>query len=388
MYVAVKGGETAIAHSLDLLADKRRGDRDVAELSLAADRPAARARGRSRDDRGLLLRPRACGARHQAGARRPRRGDLPAARLSHDAAAVRRHRCRSTPAAWSPSGASPRPSRTYRAARCWARPTTTPIACSTSRWRPTASGRPRRPRRSMRHATLPRVGDILEREGLLEPPPPASRRRRGPHPQAAHPARRRGRCGCRTWRAATRASCWRSAIRPSAATATTIPSSARSASASVPVVVRARGAGLRHRDRRDRRHRVRHGQPVRGLARRAAAIHPRLWPGLRPCRAQGDGHGAGRPRAARRGARRECALAGAGRGVRAGAQRQRRGLGLRAASQAAALCRLPVRAGDGARAARGGRAAQPARRSTRRRSRADARTAPTTTPTSTSRPSA
>ena len=29
MYVAVKGGETAIAHSLDLLADKRRGDRDV-----------------------------------------------------------------------------------------------------------------------------------------------------------------------------------------------------------------------------------------------------------------------------------------------------------------------------------------------------------------------
>ena len=35
MYVAVKGGETAIAHSLDLLADKRRGDRDVPEVSLA-----------------------------------------------------------------------------------------------------------------------------------------------------------------------------------------------------------------------------------------------------------------------------------------------------------------------------------------------------------------
>ncbi|NDH61451.1 MAG: carbon-phosphorus lyase complex subunit PhnI [Alphaproteobacteria bacterium] len=34
MYVAVKGGETAIAHSLDLLADKRRGDRGVAEVSL------------------------------------------------------------------------------------------------------------------------------------------------------------------------------------------------------------------------------------------------------------------------------------------------------------------------------------------------------------------
>jgi alpha-D-ribose 1-methylphosphonate 5-triphosphate synthase subunit PhnI len=34
MYVAVKGGETAIAHSLDLVADKRRGDRSIAELSL------------------------------------------------------------------------------------------------------------------------------------------------------------------------------------------------------------------------------------------------------------------------------------------------------------------------------------------------------------------
>jgi alpha-D-ribose 1-methylphosphonate 5-triphosphate synthase subunit PhnI len=34
MYVAVKGGETAIAHSLDLIADRRRGDRGLAELSL------------------------------------------------------------------------------------------------------------------------------------------------------------------------------------------------------------------------------------------------------------------------------------------------------------------------------------------------------------------
>src|SRR5215468_6074092 len=34
MYVAVKGGETAINHSLELLADKRRGERSVPELSL------------------------------------------------------------------------------------------------------------------------------------------------------------------------------------------------------------------------------------------------------------------------------------------------------------------------------------------------------------------
>ena len=49
-----------------------------------------------------------------------------------------------------------------------------------------------------------------------------------------------------------------------------------------------------------------------GQPHRAAAIHPRLRPGLRPWRAQGDGDGAGRPRAAR---------GGAGRG---GGQRRRR----------------------------------------------------------------
>jgi len=35
MYVAVKGGETAIANSLDLLADKRRGSRSWASRSTA-----------------------------------------------------------------------------------------------------------------------------------------------------------------------------------------------------------------------------------------------------------------------------------------------------------------------------------------------------------------
>src|SRR5882672_2751881 len=35
MYVAVKGGETAIANSLDLVADVRRGDRAVPEVSLS-----------------------------------------------------------------------------------------------------------------------------------------------------------------------------------------------------------------------------------------------------------------------------------------------------------------------------------------------------------------
>src|SRR3546814_12610529 len=42
-------------------------------------------------DGGVDLRPRPCGAGHQAGARRPGRGDLPSARLSHHVAAASGH---------------------------------------------------------------------------------------------------------------------------------------------------------------------------------------------------------------------------------------------------------------------------------------------------------
>ena len=54
----------------------------------------------------------------------------------------------------------------------------------------------------------------------------------------------------------------------------------------------------------DRRHRMPDGQPVRRPRRWRAALHPRLRPGVRPERAQGDVDGAGRPRAARRRIRR------------------------------------------------------------------------------------
>ncbi len=69
----------------------------------------------------------------------------------------------------------------------------------------------------------------------------------------------------------------------------------------------------------------------------------------------------GRPRAPRPRTRGRCGLARPGRRVRAGAFRQCRGFGLRAAPEAAALCRLPVGAGRGACAARRGRGAQPTR---------------------------
>ena len=64
---------------------------------------------------------------------------------------------------------------------------------------------------------------------------------------------------------------------------------------------RTAGAWFRHRHRRPDADRVPDGQPVQGLEDRAAAVHPRLWSGVRVRRTQGDGDGVGRSRDARRG---------------------------------------------------------------------------------------
>ena len=233
MYVAVKGGETAIAHSLDLLADKRRGDRDVAELSLEQiDQQLGLAVDRVMTE-GSLLRPRAGGARHQAGARRSGRGDLPAARLSHDAAALRRQPCRSTPRRM----VAERRISSHLQGRAGR-----PGAGPDLRLHPSAArflaGRRRRAAAGADRAGRQRRRPCRGSATSSSATGCSSRRRHGgrgasarPDAPAARPAGRRGRCACRTWRAATRASCWRWATRPSAATATTIPSSARSASA-------------------------------------------------------------------------------------------------------------------------------------------------------------
>src|SRR5271163_4357580 len=89
------------------------------------------------------------------------------------------------------------------------------------------------------------------------------------------------------------------------------------------------------------------GQPVHRRRRAPGALHPRLWPGLRAKRTQGDVDGPRRPRPARRRIRRRAQGSGAGRGIRALALRQRPGDGLRRAPEAASLCRFP----GGARAA-------------------------------------
>ena len=92
MYVAVKGGERAIENAHRLLAHDAARRPGGAGTFARADLRAARPGGRPGDDRGLALRPRACGARDQAGARRPDRGDLPGARVPRHPAALRHDR--------------------------------------------------------------------------------------------------------------------------------------------------------------------------------------------------------------------------------------------------------------------------------------------------------
>ena len=115
------------------------------------------------------------------------------------------------------------------------------------------------------------------------------RRRRRPDARAAGLSRPTATCACRTWRAATRASCWRSAIRPSAATAARIPSSARSASARSRWSSSPRSSASPSRSGASRSDRVRDGQPVPGLRRerrrssRAATASSSASPSARRC---------------------------------------------------------------------------------------------------------
>ena len=96
-YVTVKGGERAIDNAHAWLAEERRGDPAVPELSLAQIAGQLGRGGGSRDGRRFAVRPGTRGAGGEAGAGRPDRGCLPAARLPHHAAALRAFACRSIP---------------------------------------------------------------------------------------------------------------------------------------------------------------------------------------------------------------------------------------------------------------------------------------------------
>ncbi len=172
MYVAVKGGETAITNSLELLADRRRGDRDLAELSLEQiEQQLALAVDRVMTEGSCYDRSLAALAIKQARGdlveaifllrayrtTLPRFGDSEPIDTSH---MVAERRISST-FKDVPGGQVLGPTFDYTHRLL-------DFALMANGERPAAPTAPADPANK-----LPRVGDILEREGMLEPPPPA-----------------------------------------------------------------------------------------------------------------------------------------------------------------------------------------------------------------------
>ena len=130
MYVAVKGGERAIENAHALLADARRGDRSVPEISLEQiAEQLALAVDRVMSEGSLYDRELAALAIKQA------RGDLIEAIFLLRAfrttlSALRRVRAARYREHGRSAGASRRSSRICPAARCSVRPSITPTACS------------------------------------------------------------------------------------------------------------------------------------------------------------------------------------------------------------------------------------------------------------------
>ncbi len=230
MYVAVKGGEAAIANAHRLLADRRRGDRDlpaitndqvVAQLSLAVDRVMAEA---SLYDPALA-----------ALAVRQARGDMIEAIFILRAYRTTLPRFgASRPVETGEMAIERRISATYKDLP--GGQLLGPTFDYTHRLLDPSlledGDVPEGARRPAGEEPAMRVSDILAGEGLIEgmarpaarTAPATSPARRWNFPWAATPA-------CRRWPAATRAFCSHSPIPPSAATPAPIPLPAKSASA-------------------------------------------------------------------------------------------------------------------------------------------------------------
>jgi alpha-D-ribose 1-methylphosphonate 5-triphosphate synthase subunit PhnI len=170
MYVAVKGGETAIANSLDLVADKRRGSRELAELTLEQiDQQLGLAVDRVMTEGSCYDRTLAALAIKQA------RGDLVEAifllrayrttlpRFGDseplDTTRMVAERRISSTFKDVPGGQVLGPTYDYTHRLL-------DFSLAAAGERPEAPTAPVDARQG-----LPRVGDILEREGMLEPPP-------------------------------------------------------------------------------------------------------------------------------------------------------------------------------------------------------------------------
>ncbi len=170
MYVAVKGGETAIANSLDLVADKRRGSRDLAELTLEQiDQQLGLAVDRVMTEGSCYDRALAALAIKQA------RGDLVEAIFLLRAYRTTLPRFGDTqPLDTTQMVAERRISSTFKDVP--GGQVLGPTYDYTHRlldFSLAAAGeRPEAPTAPVDAGqALPRVGDILEREGMLEPPP-------------------------------------------------------------------------------------------------------------------------------------------------------------------------------------------------------------------------
>ncbi|HTR84849.1 MAG TPA: carbon-phosphorus lyase complex subunit PhnI [Reyranella sp.] len=173
MYVAVKGGETAIAHSLELVADKRRGDRAIAELTLeqidqqmglAVDRVMTEGSCHDRSLAALAIK-QARGDLVEAifllrayRTTLPRFGDS----VPLDTSRMLAERRISSTFKDVPGGQVLGPTYDYTHRLL-------DFTLAANGERPAAPTAP-----ADTTGDLPRVGDILEREGMLEPPPPAS----------------------------------------------------------------------------------------------------------------------------------------------------------------------------------------------------------------------
>ncbi|HYX01178.1 MAG TPA: carbon-phosphorus lyase complex subunit PhnI [Reyranella sp.] len=170
MYVAVKGGETAIAHSLELLADRRRGDREVAELtvqqidqqlSLAVDRVMTEGSCYDRALAALAIKQARGDLIEAIFLLRAYRTTLPRFGVSEplDTSRMLAERRISSTFKDVPGGQMLGPSFDYTHRLL-------DFALLAEGERPTAPTAP-----SDTSPELPRVGDILQREGMLEPPP-------------------------------------------------------------------------------------------------------------------------------------------------------------------------------------------------------------------------
>ncbi len=172
MYVAVKGGEAAIANSLDLLADKRRGPRDIPELGLdQIDRQLSLAVDRVMTEGSCYDRALAALAIKQA------RGDLIEAIFLLRAYRTTLPRFGdSQPIDTARMVAERRISSTFKDVPGGQVLGSTfdythrllDFSLAAAGERPIAPSAP-----VDTDQTMPRVGDILEREGMLEPAPQA-----------------------------------------------------------------------------------------------------------------------------------------------------------------------------------------------------------------------